>query len=78
MSDNGKHLNIDVDGYRRHGDSPTSDMGQDYVGESSEDEITTDCEPPSVTTEQQGEGINDFGREDNCTGIVPDMKEFCF
>ena len=50
MSGTGQPLNIAVDGYRRNADSPVSDMGPDYAGESTEPDETTEGESSHADT----------------------------
>lgn len=58
MSDSGQHLNIAVDGYNRNADSPMSEGGHDYVGESESEPEPQGNAPPS-DSEGQGEGEGD-------------------
>ncbi|XP_061183722.1 roundabout homolog 1-like isoform X2 [Saccostrea echinata] len=60
----GHHMNIGVDGYHRNADSPVSDNGPDYAGESTELE-TEDENSPRKEGENEGqdEGGNMSGIE---------------
>ena len=54
---NGQPLNIAVDGYHRTADSPVSDMGPDYAGESMEPEETTEGESSLADTAHHDDSV---------------------
>ncbi|XP_056010128.1 roundabout homolog 1-like isoform X9 [Ostrea edulis] len=59
----GHHMNIGVDGYHRNADSPISDNGPDYAGESTELETEDENSPRK---EGENEGQDDGG---NMSGV---------
>ncbi|XP_069115419.1 roundabout homolog 2-like isoform X2 [Argopecten irradians] len=65
VNDNGQHMSLAMEGYNRNGDSPTSEGGLDYVGESDVD--ISGRVPPGHECPSPPPGHEGVNNEDGCT-----------